>query len=436
MQTADTMEVPFSQEAESGIIGCCILEPALLDGLSDSLVPEDFYDLRIKNTYELMSDMRRQLMPIDVNTIREEAKSLEGGIQALGGIHVLATHQNNVPSAANLPYYLSVVKKKATRRNLESAARLLLQDARGDDEQVIEDHSSKLNDLLREDGGGGEVSIKDAVKQATGEIEQAVASSGSCSGVSTGFPSIDHITGGLQNGDMFVIAARPSVGKTSLAMSIAENVAINRKVPVGVMSMEMTAASIVKRIISSRSNVDGRKLLTGSLTEDEIKSMSISAAKIAQAPILIDERANLTPMQVLGRARQWKLRNKIELLIIDYLGLMQAKGDTKNEQVSKCSAAVKQVAKELSIPVIALCQLNRMSESQQRPPMLSDLRDSGSIEQDADLVGLMHRLESDNDEETIVRLNVAKHRNGPTGFCDLEFEKEITRYREYLPKYD
>ena len=435
MQTTDTIEIPHSREAESGIIGCCLLEPELLDSTPDTIVPEDFYDLRLRNTYELMLDMRRQMLPIDEVTVREEAKSLDGGIQALGGLPMLLQHKMDVPSAANLPYYLSIAKKKAARRNLESAARLLLQDARGDDEQVLEDHTAKLNELLRADRDGGEVSIKDATRQAITEIELAHASSGACSGISTGFPSIDHITGGLQKGDMFVIAARPSVGKTSLAMSIAENVAMDNNIPVGIMSMEMTAASIVKRMISSRSNVDGRKLLTGSLNEDEIKRMTVSAAQINKSPISIDERSNLTPMQLLGRARQWRLKNKIELLIVDYLGLMRAKGDNKTDQVSRCSAAVKQAAKELGIPVIVLCQLNRKSEAESRPPMLSDLRDSGSIEQDADLVGLMHRLESDGDD-TVVRLNVAKHRNGPVGFCDLEFEKEITRYKEYLPNYD
>ena len=435
MQTIETIDVPHSREAESGIIGCCMLEPELLDAACEAVTPDDFYDLRLKNTYELMLDMRRQMLPIDEVTVQEEAKSLEGGIQALGGMAMLAQHRLDVPSAANLPYYLSIAKKKSARRKLEQAARLLLQDARGDDEQVLEDHTAKLNELLRDDRDGGEVSVKDAVKQAIAEIEEAHASSGSCSGVSTGFPSIDHITGGLQKGDMLVIAARPSVGKTSLAMSIAENVAVEGGIPVGVMSMEMTAASIIKRLVSSMANVDGRKLLTGSLTDSEIATITQKAAKITKSKLFLDERANLTPMQLLGKARQWKLKHDIQLLVIDYLGLMRAKGDNKTDEVSKCSAAVKQAAKELDIPVIVLCQLNRKSESEQRPPMLSDLRDSGSIEQDADLVGLMHRLDTDGDE-TVVRLNVAKHRNGPVGFCDLEFLKEITKYREYLPEYE
>jgi replicative DNA helicase len=422
----------YSEECERGVLGCCLLEPELLDEVASQLASGDFYDLRHANTLELMQDMRRQSLPIDTISIREEAKSLNGGIQALGGIAYLAQHLDIIPSAAQLPYYVSVVKRKAKRRQLNEVAHQILSDARGDDDAVLEDHFALLNGLLCSDTTGGEVSIRAAIQQAVAEIESAHELGGKCTGLSTGFPSLDFVTGGLQRGDMIVLAGRPSMGKTSLAMSIVENVALGQGIPVGVASMEMTSTSLAKRMISSQSGVDGHHLLTGNLSKLDFPAMASSAAKIASSKIYLDETPHLTPAQLLAKARSWRLRHKIELLVVDYLQLMRAKSDNRQHEVSLCSASAKQVAKELDIPVIILSQLNRMVEHQDRPPRLSDLKESGSIEQDADVVGLMYKPDSThNDENPTVRLSIAKHRNGPTGYCDLEFVKEQTRFREY-----
>ena len=407
------------------------MEPTLLDEVATRLAPDNFYDLRHRNTIELMLSMRGKGLPVDTISINEEARSLEGGIGSLGGLSYLCTHEDRCPSPNQLTYFISVVERKSQRRELVMAAREILQDNRGDDDEVIGDHIARLNDLLSAKGGGGEVGIKDAVRQAIDEIEAAHERGGACTGISTGLSSIDYVTGGLHDGDMFVLAARPSMGKTSLAMTIAENVGIDQGIPVGVASLEMTAVSLVKRMLSSRAGVDGHSLLSGSLKKSEIPTLTAAATRVAGSKVYIDQTPHLTPVQLMAKARLWKLKHGIKLLIVDYLQLMRAKSDSRVHEVTLCSAAVKQVAKELNIPVIVLSQLNRSTENQDRPPRLSDLRDSGSIEQDADLVGLLHQ--PDAVEENIVRLNIAKHRNGPTACCDLEFMKELTKFREHLP---
>ena len=426
-----TVTPHYSEACESGVIGCCLIEPTLLDEVVDKVTPDDFYDLRHRNTIELMLDMRSKSLPVDIISVNEEANS-SCGVNALGGLAYLTVHENNTPTASQLPYFLDIVRKKAQRRELVQAARSILQDNRGDDEQVIGDHLSLLNDLLRTKGTGGEVSIRDTVQQAISEVEAACERGGKCIGIPTGLPSLDHITGGLQRGDMFVLAARPSVGKTSLVMSIVEHVGIDLDIPVGVASLEMTAVSLVKRMLSSRAEVDGWAMLAGKLTKGQIPALTTAASRVASSKIFIDQTAHLTPAQLMGRARKWKLKHGIKLLVVDYLQLMLCKSDSRVHEVTLCSAAIKQIAKELDIPVIVLSQLSRSTEQQDRPPRLSDLRDSGSIEQDADVVGLMHV--PDVVDEDLVRLTIAKHRNGPTGYCDLEFMKDQTKFREYLPQ--
>jgi replicative DNA helicase len=405
----------------------------MVDEMVGQLTPEDFYDLRHRNTFELMERMRNERLPIDVIAIREEAKELEGGIQALGGIAYLTQHPDTIPSAAQLPYYLSIVKRKAQRRRVNELAHQILSDKRSDDDDVLEDYFNLFHNLLSADTTGGEVSIRAAVEQAVAEIEAAHGRGGKCTGLSTGLPDLDFITGGLQRGDMLVLAGRPSMGKTSLAMSIVEHIAIGGGVPVGVATMEMTGSSLVKRMLSSISGVDGHSLLTGCLDKGDFPKMALSAGKIAKSKIFVDETPHLSPAQLLAKARTWKLRHGIELLVVDYLQLMRAKSDNRQHEVSLCSAAAKQVAKELKIPVLILSQLNRSVENQDRPPRLSDLKESGSIEQDADVVGLMHKpgdVQSAS-KHPVVRLSIAKHRNGPVGYCDLEFIESQTKFREH-----
>ena len=440
MQAIQTMlenvssKLTYSEDCERGVLGCCLLEPELLDEVATEIAPEDFYDLRHANTLKLMQKMRAERLPVDILALREESKSLDGGIQALGGLPYLTQHQDLVPSGAQLPYYASVVKRKSQRREMVTVARKILAEERGDDDEVLGDYSEMLNKLLRTDTSRGEVAISNAVKQAIDEIEAAFEGGGRVSGLSTGLPSVDHVTGGLHSGDVFVLAGRPSMGKTSLAMSVVEHVALTLNKPVGVASMEMPATALTKRMISSQADVDGLTLLNGRLSQGDFNQMAPVAAKINRAPIYIDETAHLTPSQLLARARIWKLRYDIQLLVVDYLQLMRVRGaDNRQHEVSQCSAAMKQIAKELKIPVIALSQLNREVEKggDGRAPRLSDLKESGSIEQDADLVGLLYR--PDGAEDGTVRLNIAKHRNGPTGYCDLEFIASRTRFREQLP---
>lgn len=422
---------PHSPHNEAAVLACCLLEPELTDEAATSLVPDDFYELKHRNLFETLQRLRDRGVPIDPITIRDEAEDyFPTGVNAVGGIAFVAGLPDQTPSAVALPNYVATVAKKARLRQVVSAARAVIStigDREGDDDSLLDEAESTLLALLRENRWqGGEVNLTDVVKQAIGEIEQAYSSDGSCTGVSSGFPSLDRLTTGFHRGDMFVLAARPSMGKTSLAMCIAENVAIDQGIPVGVFSLEMTAVSLIKRMLSSRGNVDGHSLLTGNLGKADLVNLTAASGKVVSAPMTIDQSPHLTPAGLASRARRMVARNKVKLIVVDYLQLMSAKADSRVQEVTKISNGLKAVAKECDVPLLVLSQLSRSVEQQGRPPRLSDLRDSGSIEQDADVVAMLHREDTLKD---IVEVQVQKHRNGPTGIVELEFDKARTRFK-------
>jgi replicative DNA helicase len=334
------------------------------------------------------------------------------------------------PSTVALPHYVATVAKKSRLRQIVTGVRGIISQINaqeGDDDALLESAGQTLLSLLQANSGqGGEVVLTDVVRRAIGEIEQAHSSDGSCTGVSSGFPSLDRLTSGFHRGDMFVLAARPSMGKTSLAMSIAEHVALDLKIPVGVFSLEMTAVSLIKRLLSSRTGIDGHDLLTGSLKKQDIHSLATSSASLIRAPLFIDESPRLTVAGFSSRARRMVARHKAKLIVVDYLQLMSAKADNRVQEVTKISNGLKSVAKECDVPLLVLSQLSRSAEQQGRPPRLSDLRDSGSIEQDADVVAMLHRPDASSD---LIEVMVQKHRNGPTGIVELEFDKAHTRFK-------
>ena len=421
---------PYSEMAESAVLSCCMKEPELVDEAATSLAPEDFYALKNLNLFSLMLSIREAGGQIDVITIRDAANSTyPGGVEDVGGLPYLAGLPDLTPSTVALPTYVAAIAKKAKLRRMMTAAREIISATQnrelGDDEK-LEQGEQTLVDLLQQEKSGGEVNLKDAVKQTVGEIERAFANKGSCTGIASGFPARDRLTTGFHDGDVFILAARPSMGKTSLAMSIAEHVAMNDSVPVGIFSMEMTATSLLKRMMSSRANVDGHSLLTGNLSEQEIRNLTMAAGRIAKSPMVVDETAHLTVAGLASRARRMVARHGVKLIVVDYLQLMHAKADSRVQEVTKISNGLKAVAKQLNIPMLVLSQLSRSVEQQDRPPRLSDLRDSGSIEQDADVVAMLHRPDPTS---SLVDVMVLKHRNGPTGVVELEFDKTRTKFK-------
>ena len=429
---------PASEEAEAQVLGCILLEPELIDEAATALAAEDFYALKNKNIFDLLLELRADGKPIATQTILVEAKSRAGNYDLVGGPAYVADLPNQVPSAALFPYSVSVVKKKSRLRELQRASNMILnlvgEQGRDDDER-IEEASALLTNLLNDAGGCGEASLRDTVHRAINQIEAASEHKGECTGIPTGFLALDKLTAGFHPGDMIVLAARPSIGKTSLALNVAEHVALDKGIPVGFLSLEMTDVSLAKRIMSSRSNVNGHKLLNGNLTEQDIKGLTVVAAKLAKAPLIINDKPGLSVLEMASIARRMVMKHDCKLLILDYLQLMHVKAESRVQEVTKISCALKSIAKELNVPVLVLSQLNRSVESRDSGiPRLSDLRDSGAVEQDADLVMFLSR-EAD---ATITRLDVAKHRSGPAGIVELDWDAAHTKYKnpDYWMKND
>jgi replicative DNA helicase len=415
-------------QAEAAVLACCILENGCIDDAAAALVKEDFWEIRHQNLFELMVKLRNEASSVDLITIFQEAKdSVEGGDNSLGGMAYVSSLTHQVPSAAGLPAYVATVTKKSKLRSLVRTAQQILSitGKKGDDEDLLDEAQGELMTLLSSDRGGGLIPLKDVVKQAIDDIENAFANKGKLTGIPTGFSSLDRLTTGLKDGDMIVLAARPSQGKTSLAMTIAENAAVKNNISTGILSLEMTSRALMKRMMGSMAGVDGHNIMSGKLSEHEIRRLTNASCKIGNSPLHIDQSGNLSVVQMMSKARHLKYKHGIKFLIIDYLQLMHTKADSRVQEVSKISAGVKAIAKELDIPVLVLSQLSRRVEEQERRPRLSDLRDSGSIEQDADVVALLHKT----DEANIVEVIVAKHRNGPCGAVDLEFVPHLTRFK-------
>ena len=423
--------MPHSAEAEGHLLGCLMLEPELLDEAATLIREEDFYDLRHQNLYGLLTKMRDEQKPIAMPSVAEEAKNLKGGRESIGGIAYTANLTNQTPSPHMFPFFAGIVRRKAKLREYQKAAYGVINSLQNnsDDEDRIDEIGTILTPLLVDTEGGGESTTKDIVREAIGQIEVAFTRKGECTGVPTGFSALDKQTGGLQAGDMIVLAARPSMGKTSLALNIAEHVSCDKGQPTGFLSLEMTSTSLMKRILSSRANVNGHKLLNGQLTKDEISKLTIASAQVAKAPLHINDKSALSVTEMAGVCRRMVLRHGVKLLVIDYLQLLQAKAESRVQEVSRISSAIKSVAKELGVPVLILSQLSRNVEAQDRMPRLSDLRDSGAIEQDADLVLFLSR-EGGN---SLTNLDIAKHRTGPTGVVELEWDATLTKYSN--PKY-
>lgn len=432
---------PHSVEAEQGVLGCILLSPDdCLDHCIEKFTdgPDVFYDLRHRTIYEALISMKEQRLGIDTITVQQELKDKDQ-LHAIGGLAYLAALPDCVPSAANLDYYIPIVREKFVLRRLigvctEIAGRAY--EHQGEVEEMLDQVERDIHRIV--DGSQQQIEFKQAkelVRAAIDRIEYLHQRKGEIDGLSTGLIDLDRLTGGLRRGEMFVIAARPSVGKTSLAMGIAEHVAVDLKLPVGVFSLEMSAGSLMIRMLCSRARVSSHNVRDGRLMDRDFTKLAGATEQVGKAQLSIEDSASLTILQLRAKARRMHHQHKIRLLIVDYLQLLSAptkKSDNRQQEVSDISKGLKQLARELSIPVVVLSQLNRDVEKGARKPRLSDLRESGSIEQDADGVGLLHRVNSSDDQEQsdseAIDLILAKQRNGPTGLIHLNFLRSYTRF--------
>jgi replicative DNA helicase len=438
---------PHSTEAEQGVLGCILLSPSECLGLCVEKLKggaESFYDLRHQTLYQHLVEMYDKKEPVDLITVQQRLKDI-GQLEGVGGLSYLSGLMDAVPSAANLAYYLDIIGEKfVLRRMLRACTQVIarVHEHEGEVDELIDEVERDILRISEDREDTTTRGMKDLVRGAIDLIQSYHARAGGLTGLGTGLPDLDKLTSGLHEGEMIVIAARPSVGKTSLAMNIVEHVIINDNLPVGVFSLEMTSESLVMRMLCSMARVNGRAIRDGFLSEQDMRKLTGAATKMAKAPLHIDDSSGLSILQLRARARRMWQQHGIKLFIIDYLQLLHSSSrkaqDNRQQEIADISNGVKALAKELKVPVIVLSQLNREVEKEKgRKPRLSDLRESGSIEQDADVVGLLYRPVVEEDEEgggqdsdsIPVNLLIAKQRNGPAGEdVRLIFRKGLTRF--------
>jgi replicative DNA helicase len=440
---------PSSIEAEQGVLGCVLLSPN--DCLGECIEklkagPEIFYDLRHQTIFQTLVEMYDERTGIDVITLHQRLKDRQQ-VEAVGGLAYLASLPDAVPSAAGLAYYLDIVLDKYLLRKMIQTCTSIVGrvfEHEGQVDALLDEVERDIFRICEERVTGANPSVRDLVHQAISTIEEYHKNQGMLTGIGTGFTDFDKMTTGLHAGEMIVIAARPSVGKTSLAMNIAEHVALELKIPTGVFSLEMTADQLVLRMLCSRSRVNLRSIREGFLAERDFPKLTGAAGKLASAPLIIDDTSALSILQLRAKARRMKQQHDIKLFVIDYLQLLHStsrRADNRQQEIADISGGIKALAKELAVPIIVLSQLNRDVEKRagkDAKPRLSDLRESGAIEQDADLVGLLYREKETEDgqddanetEQDAIPVNlcIAKQRNGPIGEVKLTFLKNYTRF--------
>lgn len=442
-QSQDHVRVPPQNiEAEQSVLGSLMLDKDSVIKIADLLKVGDFYKDDHNLIYESMLKLYEDREPIDVLSL---ANSLEeqGKLERVGGSSYLASLVNSVPSATNVVHYAKVVQKKSLLRRLITAASEIVEmgyDESEDVQQVLDVAEQKLFGISQKYLKQDFVPIKSILEAAFNRIDELHKSDNTFRGVPTHYPDLDNLLAGLQKSDLIILAARPSVGKTTFALDIARQVGIYAKVPVGIFSLEMGSDQLVDRMLAAEAGVDLWRLRTGKLSSEgpnnDFERLSDAMGILAQAPIFIDDSGSLNILEMRTMARRLQAEHNLGLIIVDYLQLMEGRsrsGDNRVQEISEISRGLKQLARELNIPVVALSQLSRAVES--RPdqiPKLSDLRESGSIEQDADVVMFLYRedrVKPDTPNKNIADVIVAKHRNGPVGKIQLYFEDNSTTFK-------
>jgi replicative DNA helicase len=437
---------PHAPEAEQGVLGCIFLAPG--DCMGECIEkfkagPTIFYDLRHQVIYELLSEMYDKKEAIDIITVQQRLKDKQQ-LEAVGGLAYLATLPDTVPSPANLSYYIQIVREKYILRKMISVCSDVVgrvYEHEGEVDGLLDEVERDVLRISEERVEAQSLAIKDIVHKAINKIEEYHQRQGMLTGISTGFADLDKMTSGLHGGEMIVVAARPSVGKTSFAMNVAESVALDQKLPVGVFSLEMSSESLVLRMLCSRARVNMRNVREGFLAERDFPKITSAAGKMASAPLFIDDTAGLSILQLRAKARRMWQQYGVKLFVIDYLQLLHStarRAENRQQEIADISNGIKALAKELNVPIIVLAQLNRSMEKEGfRRPRMSDLRESGAIEQDADLIGLLYDPNKKDEEEDgppqegdgkTITLYIAKQRNGPVGDVNLTFIKSYTRF--------
>ncbi len=427
---------PQNIESEKALLGSIMLKPEGIIDAIDIISPDSFYAEKHRIIFQTMLSLYSKSEPIDLLSLSSKLKEKKK-LEQIGGRTYLTELVNSVPSASNLKHYSEIVQKKSVMRNLIDVSNHIAELGFAEEkdlDELLDDAEKKVFAVTNAPIGQKFVSIKQTLGEAWDRIDNLHNNKSEMRGVKTGFKNLDNHLAGFQKSDLIILAARPSMGKTALALDIARQTATQFNTPVGIFSLEMSSQQLVDRMLSAESRVDAWKLRTGNLsTDDEFSKIRDSLDKLSKAPIYIDDKPSNTILGMRSTARRLKSEHGLGLIIIDYLQLMTPSRnfDSMVHQVTEISRSLKSLARELDVPVLALSQLSRAVEQRQGRPRLSDLRDSGSIEQDADVVMFIHRddkYNEDSDKPNIAEIMIEKHRNGPTGKIDLYFDDKKTTF--------
>ena len=429
---------PASIEAEQAVLGAMLLKPDAVTTAAEELSADDFYRETHRLIFEAMMELKERTEPVDLVTLTEQLKKADK-LAKIGGIPALSLIANSVPTAANVHYHARIVHEKAQLRSLINAATEIAGAAyeSADEVEDIMDNAEKR--ILAVSSGKRSkdfVPLQEILLDTLEQIDARYNNKGSITGLPTGFTELDHLTAGLQKSDLILVAARPSMGKTAFTLNIAAHVVLRAREPVAFFSLEMSKEQLVQRLLCSEGRIDSQHLRVGELEEKEWGDLIDTANRLSAAPLYIDDTPGITVMELRSKARRLKAEHGLSLIVIDYLQLMQGRasknGDNRQQEISEISRSLKALARELNVPVIALSQLSRSVESRQvKRPMLSDLRESGSLEQDADIVMFLYRedyYDPETENKNITEVIIAKHRNGPVDTVDLTFLKQFTKF--------
>src|SRR5690625_251446 len=435
---------PHNIEAEQAVLGAIFLEPDSFSIASEVLLPEDFYRASHQRIYKAMFDLFEQGEPIDIVTVTTILKNNQT-LDEVGGVTYLSELADSIATAANISYYRDIVEEKSLLRRLIRTATDIVTFSY-DNEDDVDDVLNEAERNILEVSSRGSVtdfkSIDDVLFDVYSNIEELMKSDGEVTGLATGYRDLDRITSGFQKNDLIIIAARPSMGKTAFALNIAQNIATKTEENVAIFSLEMGADQLVSRMLCAEGNIDSQRLRTGNLETEDWQKLAMARGSLSKAGIFIDDSPGIRVSEIRSKCRRLKQEHGLSMIIIDYLQLIQGSpglSENRQQEVSEISRSLKGLARELNVPLIALSQLSRgVEQRQDKRPMMSDLRESGSLEQDVDIVGFLYRddyYNEDSEQQNIIEIIISKQRNGPTGTIELAFVKEYNKFVDLDHRY-
>lgn len=436
---------PQNIEAEQAVLGAIFLEPSSLTMASEILIPDDFYRAAHQKIFQMMLQLSDKGKAVDLITVTEELSAARL-LEDTGGVSYLSELAGSVPTAANIEYYAKIVEEKSLLRRLIRTATTIATDGytREDEVEVLLGEAEKsILEVAGRKNAGAFHNIKDVLVRTYDNIEVMNNRAGEVTGLATGFSELDRMTAGFQRNDLIIVGARPSVGKTAFALNIAQNVAAKTGENIAIFSLEMGAEQLVMRLLCAEGNIDAQRLRTGSLTDEDWGKLTMAMGSLSNAGIFIDDTPGVRITDIRSKCRRLKQEHGLGMILIDYLQLILGSGrsgENRQQEVSEISRSLKALARELKVPVIALSQLSRgVEQRQDKRPMMSDIRESGSIEQDADVIAFLYRddyYDRESESKNIIEIIIAKQRNGPTGTVSLAFVKEYNKFVNLERRFD